>query len=188
MRNINYYAFPDIVYEGEIPLSVEFVQGIKNDVYDAQDNQLCIAADFGWATTPKTALGSSLRKLQRLIGAHFISTLSAHVKNITALSIQVIEPVIFNIMPGQTVLPLVETRRWYTGCTWLQTTDTGSHLRIDAPVARIHATPKGIATNNIVVSPADFKYVFWPSHLSAGFTQNKSMTDTKVLWFSFKTV
>lgn len=186
MSNTNYIVFPDYVYEGEIPLSPEIITSIKQDIKQAEEQQLVISTDFGWSTTAKTHLGDNLRKLQRLLGTRFIECLKPHVPTVESLGVQVIEPVIYNILPTLSILPKIETRRWYTGCLWMQTTNVGSHLQIESPAAKLLSTPKAIAPTCLIINPADFKYVFWPSHLSASFTHNKSMTNSIVFWFTFK--
>lgn len=186
MSNTNYIVFPDYVYEGEIPLSPEIISSVKQDIKLAEEQQLVLSTDFGWTTAPKTALGDKLRKLQLLIGSRFIDCVKPQVPTVDTLGVQVIEPVIYNVHPGKSILPKVETRRWYTGCLWMQTTDASCHLQLESPVTKLLSTPKPIAATHLIVHPKDFKYAFWPSHLSASFTQNNSMADCILLWFTFK--
>ena len=78
-----------------------------------------------------------------------------------------------------------ERNRWYNGCVWLQTTNKGSSLYMENFTSKRYSDPPGIQDYTNFEKSKQWKYVFWPAHIPAGFTPNTSMIDTEIFYCTF---
>ena len=183
----SYPVFPDIVIEGDLQLDANIASRLSAAVKQEQAKKNIINTPAGWETSKFVPLKNDLQKLQSLIIRTFFADIQKEYTAAKKMKIELVRPNLLSIKPGQNAYRKFERRRWYTGIVWIQTTNAGSHLTLHAPQSKIYSTPDGVLyaeKYQTHITPAQFKYVFWPSHLEYSFTTNHSMVDTVMLEFT----
>lgn len=179
-----YPVFPDWIFSGTIELTPEIERGIRADI-DKIIEDSSHHTNFGWLTLKEVPLSGNARKLQLLIGSYFVECVKTKFKHILDRNIQVVEPTLLGIKPEAIYPVTVERNRWYRGIVWLQTTDKGSSLYMENFASKLYSDPPGVQEYTHYIKPGDWKYVFFPAHLPAGFAPNTSMIDTIVFDCTF---
>tara|TARA_Y100001972_G_C7609433_1_gene305469 strand:+ start:324 stop:902 length:579 start_codon:yes stop_codon:yes gene_type:complete len=179
-----YTVFPDFVFTGDITLTPEIEEGIKLDL-ESLDKGVKHNTTFGYTTLKEVPLTGNLRKLQLLVGSYFIDAIKDKHKTALDRQVEVVEPTIVGVKPGHSLPVMQERNRWYNGCVWLQTTNKGSSLYMENFTSKRYSDPPGIQDYTNFEKSKQWKYVFWPAHIPAGFTPNTSMIDTEIFYCTF---
>ena len=186
MANEHFIVFPDYVYTGKIELTTRIESGIEDEIRNISANHDGVApTNYGWFTLKEVPLKNNLRKLQLVVGTYFVNAIKQHFPHMLDRNIEVVEPNIYSIKPNHVISSNVFRNRWYTGVVWLQTSDMGSGIRLENFNTKLYSDPPGSMDYTHDISPAQFKYAFWPAHLPASFTPNRSMIDTVVMHCTF---
>jgi len=182
-----YTVFPDIVFEGSLPLTGEIESQVMAAVAAESDSGSVEETNYGFCTNPFVPLNKPLQNLQQVILNSYFAEAKKHLPYLegTKSQIELVRPNLLSINPKCNIPSTFERNRYYSGCIWLQTTNKGSHLYLECPQGKTYSTPLGLIDYNHYIAPAKFKYAFWPAHLDAGFTPNNSMTPTILMQFTF---
>lgn len=182
-----YTVFPDIVFEGSLPLTGEIESKVMAAVAAESDSGSVEETNYGFCTNPFVPLNKPLQNLQQVILNSYFAEAKKHLPYLegTKSQIELVRPNLLSINPKCNIPSTFERNRYYSGCIWLQTTNKGSHLYLECPQGKTYSTPLGLIDYNHYIAPAKFKYAFWPAHLDAGFTPNNSMTPTILMQFTF---
>lgn len=182
-----YTIFPDIVFEGSLPLTTEIESQLNAAILTEANSGSVEETNYGFCTNKFVPLNRELKNLQQVLLNTFFIEAKKHLPYLeaTKTQIELVRPNLVSINPKCNVPSTFERNRYYSGCVWLQTTNKGSHLYTEAPQGKTYSTPLGLIDYNHYIKPAKYKYVFWPSHLNAGFTPNNSMANTILMQFTF---
>lgn len=173
----SYPVFPNWVFEGKLELTRNIATSIINEVAEKSTPQ---PTHFGsLSALPQQTDG--MFKLSKMLGRLFIDNVVSHY-HITDVAerIESSDPQVIRISPTRNVPVSVRPQRWYSSMIFLSTEKKGSHLYFELLDSKLYATPKKILQSNHIISPENFKVVFWPSHIPWGFTPNMSSSDTFV--------
>ena len=182
-----YTIFPDIVFEGSLPLTTEIESQLNAAILTEANSGSVEETNYGFCTNKFVPLNRELKNLQQVLLNTFFIEAKKHLPYLeaTKTQIELVRPNLVSINPKCNVPSTFERNRYYSGCVWLQTTNKGSHLYTEAPQGKTYSTPLGLIDYNHYIKPAKYKYVFWPSHLKTGFTPNNSMANTILMQFTF---
>jgi hypothetical protein len=178
---ISYNLFPDVVFEGTLPLTEDIFDRVINQVYT--DN-IFSEKNYGRVTDKTVALTEDLRKLQIFTGSIVAQHLIKQYSLAKQLHLEITRPSVIVIKPDHQVSSFLELKRWYTGVVWLQTNDHGCAVELSNQPIRLYANPHGIYQPTHVIKPEVLKYAVWPSHIPASYTCNHSNIDNVMLQFT----
>jgi len=179
-----YNVFPDVVFESQVSLTPEINRLVADDINKVKSTKAFEPTNYGWITNKFIPLEQNLSNLNKVLISASVSLLSNEFRKLRHMNIELVRPSLISINPGHSVLPVIERQRWYSGCVWLQTTDQGSHVFLDAPATKTLTSPPQLFSNTHVIKPEQNKFALWPSHIPAGFTPNSSMTETVCMIFT----
>jgi hypothetical protein len=177
--------FPDWIFTGSLELTPEIEKGITNELSRLEREQEVTNTNFGWLTLKEVPLSGDLRKLQLLVGNYFIEAIKTKHKAALDRLVEVVEPNILSIAPGQNFPVNVHRNRWYTGVIWLQATNKSSSLYFEQHGPKLYSDPPGIQEYTSFIKPLQWQYCFYPSHVPAGFTPNQAMINTNIFHCCF---
>jgi hypothetical protein len=177
--------FPDWVFTGTIELTPQIEKGLTKELERMEAEQEVTKTNFGWLTLKEVPMTGNLRKLQLLVGNYFMEAIKTKHKVALSRQVEVVEPNIISIAPGQNFPVNVQRNRWYTGAIWLQATDKSSSLYFEQHGPKLYSDPPGIQEYTSFVKPLQWQYCFYPSHIPAGFTPNLSMINTNIFHCCF---
>ena len=179
----SFTIFPDVVFSGTLPITSDIKEQIFNDVKLLSESGAYIETNFGWLSNKDVPVKNSLRKLQLLLGRTFVQHEEKTFGKVDHRLSSVVQPHIISIKPMHTFDLHINNSYWYQGCAWLQASDKGNHLYFESPAAKRFACPPAYQAHEVFEQAEAMKYMFWPSHIQAGFTPNQSMIDSIIFGF-----
>lgn len=178
----SYPVFPNWVFEGNMVLTPEISQQIINGM-----NGEIPSEDVHFGTLSKRgAKTKDLLNLTRLMGRVFADNVLSHFRLLDRLpQIESVDSQVITINPTRVVPASVQRHRWYQAILFLQSDENSSNLYFDSMDTKLWASPVGVQEYTHVITPEQFKVIFFPAHIPWGFTPNNSARDTVVYGTSF---
>jgi hypothetical protein len=178
---ISYTLFPDIVFEGSMPLTDDIFDRVINQIYT---DKIFTETNYGRVTDKTKALTEDLRKLQIYTGSVVAQHLIKQFTPAKDLHLEITRPSVIVVKPGHQVNSFVEIYRWYTGLVWLQTNDQGCGVELSNDPVRLYTNPYGVQPPKHFIKPKVLTYAIWPSHIPASYTCNNSNIDNIMMQFT----
>lgn len=176
--------FPNYVFEGKLEISKTVKSNIMNDTKKDLQSGKTRRTNYGLITEKEIPLEKSLQNLSLLMGNTFVNCAKKQFLN-KDKEVHILNPYLISIDPDHNYPLNMESCRWYNGCVWLQTTNKGNHLYFEDFSVKTYADRHKTQNHKFSISPEEYKYVFWPSHIPWGLTPNQSMIDTIVMCLTF---
>ena len=182
-----YSVFPDLIFEGSLPLTSEIESQLNAAITTESNSGSVEETNYGFCTNKFVPLNKPLQNLQQVLLNAYFAEAKKHLPYLeaTKTQLELVRPNLVSINPKSNIPSIFERNRYYSGCIWLQATNKSSHLYIECPQGKTYSTPLGLIDYNHYIKPAKYKYVFWPSHLNAGFTPNNSMAPCVLMQYTF---
>lgn len=178
---LSYNLFPDVVFEGTMPLTDDIFDRVINQIYT---NTTFVEKNYGRVTDNVVALTGDLRKLQIFTGSVIAQHICKQYPIAKDLHLEITRPSVVVVKPGHQVSGFVEIKRWYTGLLWLQTDQNGCSVELENQPIKMYTNPYGVQPHKHIISPKVLNYAAWPSHIPASYSCNNSNMDNVMLQFT----
>lgn len=177
--------FPDYVFETQIEVPQELNRQIQHSLKLNKESGITTETVYGWFTNKQFPCEGVIGNIANLLATNFVSSVVQNFDLQVARDINLLNPWIISTNPNHSFPTTLEHQRWYNAGIYLQTTNKGSHLKLDNYTSKIYASQNTQETSHFI-KPKQFKVIYWPSHIPWSLTPNMSMVETTMLICSFR--
>jgi len=177
--------FPDYLFDGQLEVPSDLNKNIQESLKKNKESGITTETVYGWFTNKQFPCEGIIPQLANLLAKNFVGNVVNNFDLGVARDINLLNPWLISTNPNHSFPTTLEPQRWYNAGVYLQTTNKGSHLKLDNYTSKVYAG-QNTQENSVYIKPKQYKVIYWPSHIPWSLTPNMSMVETTMLICTFR--